>query len=416
MAVVTSALLLLSACGQTAPSGSTSSATVVVYSFQGPEGSALKASSLEYTKQTGNKVDVQLLGRDTYPQKVQLFVASGSGGADLLLTDSSRVPSFAAAGGLSPIDQYINGASGYKWASDVLPIARDEAGFKGQIYMFPTDLASEILVYRSDLIPNPPTTWDEYLTVAKQFTQSINPSSLTKYGTIYSGKVYVAEGSWQSVLWGYGGDFLDPNGKVVIDSPAALASLQYHLSLLRQYHVVPPEIANWEYPETQTALEQGLAPMAAHFNAAMPELSDCSKSPKTCHNIALSALPGGSAGRFTWAFDLGLVMSKKSTNKDAAAKFALWLTGPQGGVFYSKAGGNSPRVSVFNNSTMKAMRPWNPALLSANQSAKGTLRVPQSLEMLDFLRNELQKAFAGQEDAQAVVTNTAKKWRQILGQ
>lgn len=390
--------------------------TPVVWIFAGPEGDALKAAGDAYTRATGKPVDVQVLGRDTFNQKRDLFVASQATGVDLIMTGSSRVPSWADGSLIAPVEQYINADAKYAWESDVFPVARAESSFGGHLFMFPLDTYAEILVYRKDLITAPPKTWDDYLTVSKKFTQSVTPSSPTKYGTAYSGKDYVPEASWFSVLWGYGGDLLDPDGKVVIDSPQAIASLDFHLSLLLKEHVVPPETPNWEYPEIEIGLQQGLLAMASHFPAAMPELEDCAKSPKVCGKVAIAPLPGGTAGQFSAAENLGLVMNPKSTNPQAAADFALWVSGPEGGLAYTIAGGASPRRSVYGNADVAKARPWAADFAKTLESAKGTIRSPKASDLLSSLRDELNKALAGQQDARTTLTNVAKKWRQTLGQ
>jgi multiple sugar transport system substrate-binding protein len=389
---------------------------ITVLMFPGPEGDAMKASTAEYTKQTGNPVDFQLLGRDTYMQKRALILTGGGSGVDLIAGDDFNTPSFAAAGALAPIDDYINGDPTYNLA-DMLQGPKDAAKYNGKTYMFPTDFSTELLFYRTDLIPTPPKTWDEYLQVAKQFTKSVNPQSPTKYGTVYSGKGYISEASWLMPLWDWGGDLLDPSGKVVIDSPAAVSSLDYHLSLLTKWHVVPPETPNSEYPEIQTYLEQGLVAMASQFNAAMPDLQDCTKSPKTCGKIALTAMPAGPVAQVTGAEMLGLWMPANAPQKAAAAAYALWLTGPVGGLFYSKAGGNSPRTSIFSSPEMIKLRPWNPDLLKAMQNSRITMvNNGRESELLTILRNEINKALAGQQDAKKTLDTVAAQWRKLLGQ
>ena len=436
LALAASAVILATACGGTASPAPSNAATVapssapvtsasapvaaggtpVVWIFAGPEGDALKAAGDAYTKATGKPVDVQVLGRDTFNQKRDLFVASQATGVDLIMTGSSRVPSWADGNLIAPVEQYINADPKYNWESDVFPVARAEAAFGDHLYMFPLDTYAEILVYRTDLISTPPKTWDDYLTVAKQFTKSITPSSPTKYGTAYSGKDYVPEASWFSVLWGYGGDLLDSSGKVVIDSPQAVASLDFHLGLLLKEKVVPPETPNWEYPEIEIALQQGLLAMASHFPAAMPELEDCTKSPNTCGKVAIAPLPGGAAGQFSAAENLGLVMNPKAENAQAAADFALWVSGTEGGLVYTKAGGATPRRSVTPTRTSSTARPWAADFAKTLESAKGTIRSPKASDLLASLREELNKALAGQQDAKTTLDNTAKKWREILGQ
>lgn len=390
--------------------------SITAWMFPGPEGDAMKAAAAEYTKITGNPVDLQVLGRDVYTQKRSLYLTGGGSGACLIEGDDFNTASFAAAGALAPWDDYISADPAYK-LDDMLQGAKDASKYDGKMYMLPTDFSTELLFYRTDLIPTPPKTWDEYLQVAQKFTKSITPASPTKYGTVYSGKGYISEASWLIPLWDWGGNLFDDNGKVTIDSPEAVQSLVYHLSLLTKYKVVPPETSNWEYPEIQTALKQGLVAMASQFNAAMPELQDPAKSPITAGKIALTAMPAGPKGQWTGAEMLGLWLTANCPSKDAAAAFALWLTGPEGGLAYSKAGGNSPRTSVFENADMQKLRPWNPDLLKAMTNSRITMvNQARETELLTILRDEMNKALAGQQDAKTTLDNVGAQWRKLLGQ
>jgi ABC-type glycerol-3-phosphate transport system substrate-binding protein len=109
-------------------------------------------------------------------------------------------------------------------------------------------------------------------------------------------------------------------------------------------------------------------------------------------------------------------MNPKAENAQAAADFAMWVSGPEGGLVYTKAGGASPRRSVYANADITAARPWAADFAKTLESAKGTIRSPKASDLLASLREELNKALAGQQDAKTTLDNTAKKWREILGQ
>jgi multiple sugar transport system substrate-binding protein len=87
--------------------------------------------------------------------------------------------------------------------------------YQNKIWAAPyrTDLG--ILYYRKDLVPNPPATYDEMVNQAK----GVSPSKI-KYGYVWQGSQY--EGlvcDFVEVVHGYGGEVIDANNKVVVNSP-----------------------------------------------------------------------------------------------------------------------------------------------------------------------------------------------------
>ena len=94
--------------------------------------------------------------------------------------------------------------------------------YQGQLVAAPLRTDIGLLYYRTDLIPTPPTTWEELTTMGKA------AMAKTKYGYVWQGAQY--EGlvcDFVEVLYGFGGSILDPNDPktVTINSPEGQAAL-----------------------------------------------------------------------------------------------------------------------------------------------------------------------------------------------
>jgi maltose-binding protein MalE len=61
--------------------------------------------------------------------------------------------------------------SAIKEADDIIPAAFDAARIDGKLYGMPLFVESVALIYNKALIPEPPTTWDELVTMAQGVTQ-----------------------------------------------------------------------------------------------------------------------------------------------------------------------------------------------------------------------------------------------------
>ena len=144
----------------------------------GPEAEGLKRVAAAYRERTGVRVEIDEVGRDAYLTAMPTQLLSGASSADVVFVPSTMVAEFAAAGSLEPLDGRV--------AADADLLAT--YGYAGKTYAIPTDVSSHFLYYRSDLIPTPPDTWDEYLAQARQFTRAHAPGSPTLYGAGMAGK------------------------------------------------------------------------------------------------------------------------------------------------------------------------------------------------------------------------------------
>lgn len=388
---------------------------ITVWASTGPEGEALQKSAEVYTGQTGNPVNVVLQARPTYPEKLQTALVGGSQEPDVALIISRDLVPYSAGNFIAPLDDYIAKTADYN-LNDIPEALWPNQQWQGKWYMMPTDLSIETLVYRTDLIPNPPKTWDELLETAKKFTQSINPDSPTKFGWAYSAGPTITEASWMGLLKSSGGAILDEQGNVAVDSPEAIESWTFHVDLLRTHKVTPPDLQAWDYPEILVALQEGVLPMASFFNAGMPVLADCAQTPKFCGKFALVPQPAGPKGSWTRTQTLGLVMNAASSSKDAAWSFMSWVTGPEGALIYTQFGGASPRASVAADPDIAKARPWTTGMLEAAKAPALAIQHQRSKELIDTLHKWQSRAIAGEITPEESLKNAAKEMRAALGQ
>ncbi|ASP20026.1 erythritol/L-threitol-binding protein [Antarctobacter heliothermus] len=389
-------------------------ANVTIWVQSGPEAEALGEVAKAYTENTGNPVTISPQGRAGWRQRYETALAAGSTEFDGVLHISRFVPALAAGGLIAPYDDYIAGAAEYD-ADDFPEIIQSEMKYDGTWYMMPTDITLETLVYRTDLIPEAPETWDDLRENALKFTQSHNPDSPTKYGFAYAGSPGNVMAAFLGIMGGHGGDFLDSQSCVTTDSPEVTAAWKMFVDMKNEDKVTPPDINAWDYPELLVGLQNGTLAQAQFFTAGMPILNDCAQSPDVCENLALVAQPEGPMGSKTRVNPLGVMMNAQSPNKDALWAFLEFATGKEGGVIYSKAGGQSPRSSVLANEEVASERPWVPEVLKASKAGMGTLRIAESREVAEAFDRYAQQAIAGQITPEESLIKAAEEMRAILG-
>jgi multiple sugar transport system substrate-binding protein len=334
--------ILLTGCPKSAP-------PIQLIIRDGPEASAMQVVAHAFEQKTRIPVEIRILGRDTYLHAVRAQLLSHDTDIDICFVPSSMIGALASAGALEPLETFI------KSDADLFATY----GLGGHTFGLPTDISTFFLYYRSDLIPNPPATWQELRQVAAQYTRSLNNTSPTAYGLGFSGKGPEEPPKvFYPILWSFGGDVI-ADQVVTIDRPAAHQAAEYYQELLTS-GVAAPDLVTWSYPDVVKALENGSIAMAAPmWNAAY---YDILKGPSRFrHVIKVAPLPGtshhGLVSRTNFQHAWTLVVSSHSPHKADAAQFVAFATGRNGGRIYALAGGTPARKSILDDPALQARRP-----------------------------------------------------------
>lgn len=335
---------------------------VTIQMFSGPESQAMLPVvaywNENYSDETGIEVKQISMSRVGYNEKIQSQLVSGSEIPDVIHSFSLSLGKFKQF--LHPLNDFLNdselmtGPDGETYSkSDMLKAAMDTVSLSdGQVLMIPKDMSELIMFYRTDLIEEPPTTWEEYVEVAKKFTKKLNPDSPTQYGNIVQGKYEL----WNfctalEVIWPYGASiFKEGTTEPNFDNEATVKAFEVYEKLAETF---PPGVQNAEFPEVLSALQMGQVPLAIQWNAAYPILSDPEQSPLVAGKIAIAAPPGvkkadGSIDRDMYLHTINLAINKNSKNKEEAFKFLAWASFGEGAKMYMDAGGSSPLIELWS--------------------------------------------------------------------
>ena len=385
----------------------------VIWAKSGPEGDALIAAAQAYKEKTGKTVSIVIQGRANYRSAYNTALLAGSRDLDAVHDVAFVIPSLAAGGHIVSVDSYLQKHADYD-VNDFQDVVQREMKFNDKWYMFPSDISSESLVYRTDLIGEAPKTWDELIEVAKKFTKSINPNSPTEFGYAFAAAPGVLEGTFQGIMKAYGATLVEEDGTIRIDDPKTVEAFQVFTDMRNKHRVVPSDVIAWDYPELLTALQEGIVPMAAFFTAGMPVLVDPSQSPKVAGNIAYSRQPAGPYGAFTRINPLGFMVNAKGQNTEGAIEFLIWLTGKEGSYIYTKAGGSSPRKSVLEREEFYSARPWYPEMLKAAEQGVGSIRLAEQAMIRNTFNKWASQALNGDMSVQQAFSEAAKELKGLL--
>jgi multiple sugar transport system substrate-binding protein len=205
----------------TAACGSSSSgkgpASIVYYSPLDPNGTNVKAAKTCSEQSHGSyniSITPEANSSDASRQLIVQRLAAHDGDYSLLNMDTIWTSEFAAAGWLKK----FTGADRQEALSGVLPIAAQSAEYKGNLYAVPLNTNAQLLWYRKDLVPHPPSTWAEMIADAKKLPAS--DGLIEEQGAQYEGYTV-----WfNSVLASAGGEVVNAQGKPVLGHPAVVAA------------------------------------------------------------------------------------------------------------------------------------------------------------------------------------------------
>jgi multiple sugar transport system substrate-binding protein len=340
----------------------------------GPEEAALRAVTEVYNAKAGlaaeNKVELLFTSREGFFDKLQVDLAAGSTAFDVNLIATYSIGKYAPF--MEPVT--LSDEAGSVFGDTVLKTMQ----YDGKQYGVPTDLSLHFLYYRKDLIdalladdaakakyaeiaqkylgealqPKSPEewTWRDFAANALYFSQSVNPDSPTRYGTVIQMKNLLFNmmvfHSWPR---SYGADWMDDAGNITVDSEAYRTALEM-AKMLYDAGATPADSTSYEYAEANAAFSAGQVAAMVQWNAAATDLTTA--QPTT----ASFAPPSGPEGRFTHIHGLGLGINKASDNKEGAAAFLTWLSTEEAALAYAKAGG-APGLTAETAAKIAADRP-----------------------------------------------------------
>ena len=208
-------------------------------------------------------------------------------------------------------------------------------------------------------------TWDDFMATALFFTKSINPDSPVTYGTVLQMKnllfnIMIFEGSVAS----FGGDWLDADGNVTVDSDAFKKALDVYKKIADE-EATPGDSNSYEYGEANAAFGTGQVAFMLQWSAAYAELIDPKQYPAIEGKFDITHEPAGPDGIKTHFHTLGLGLNKASDKKDEAKRFLAYLATPEAMTMYTKEGGQPPVI----DSIMQAVASGRPDMLMMGDNA-----------------------------------------------
>jgi multiple sugar transport system substrate-binding protein len=436
--------------------------TVTLLTFDGPQvAEPLKRRAPDFEKLTGAKINVDAVAFQEIYDKALLDMSTGTNSYDAFVFNPQWLGDFVGPGYLEDITSRVTTDPVVDW-NDVGPFFRDfNATYGGKTYTIPLDGDFHMVYYRSDLIQNPPKTWDEYLTIAAEHDgKDLNGDGTPDYGSCIAKKVgqqsfwwiiSVAGGILQTQGTGQGAFFDTANMNPLFNNAAFAKALETYKKTM---DYGPPDEINLGVGDTRGLFTTGRCALSldwgdigtlaldpatstvqdkvgAVITPGWKEVLDrttgnlvpCDAT--TCPNAVdgVNYAPFASFGGWSGAINAAAAQDKK----DAAYAFLAYMSAPAQSsedVTLGKTGYNPYRTSHFENTA-----PWKAVGMSDAAAANYLgaikaslqnpnmildLRIPKTVEYEQVVLDKaVSQYIAGELTAQEAMAQITAGWNEI---
>lgn len=279
----------------------------------------------KFTKQTGIKVTLEVIGWNDLQTRIQTAATSGQA-PDVVNIGNTWATSLQATGAFMPYDPAAMKAIG--GADKFVTTALNTGGAPGKpVTSVPLYGLAYGLYYNRKMFADAgltaPTTWEEMVADAKKLTSaSTGVTGMTLAAGSYTENSHFAFiNSAQN-----GASLFDASGKPTFTGSGVVDGIKRYLDLMQSDRVA--NIANSQYTDAAKSIADfanGKAAMVISQNNAD---STISASGMTSDRYGVVPFPAPAAGKKIASFIAGINLSifKNSKNKDAALQFVKFMT------------------------------------------------------------------------------------------
>lgn len=389
----------------------------------GPFETAIQKQWADFQRTTGCPLRLESASLDLNPLVDTLFTHEGlkDGTWDLafVVTDwladaveSGALRDLSASMRADPVPDYPEG-----WA----PALTGMQQFGDAIYGLPYHNGPECLVYRTDLFTDSkeqaafaarfgyplaaPRTWDQFEDIARFFTRPDAGLAGIVFAAFPDGHNSVYDFCLQ--LWSRGGELHDAAGRPTLDTPEAVAALDFYRRIVNDRAMTPPGQEEIDSVKSGELFASGAVAMMVNWFgfAAVCEQPGCPVKGKTGVTTLPSAEGFPPASLIVYWL---LAVAAGSPHLDVAYAFARHCCTPAMDKLTTLEGGIGCRLSTWNDPAVNALIPFYAELPRLH---RGTRTLPRSraLPALSHIIDEAVQAAITTDEPSAAILGRAQE-------
>ncbi|AFY66694.1 ABC transporter substrate-binding protein [Geitlerinema sp. PCC 7407] len=330
---------------------------------------------------------------------------------DLVYMDIVWVPKYAAAGWLLPLSDRVTDED----LNDYLEADLEGGRYDGELYRIPFRTDAGMLYYRRDLLEEagfePPETFDDLMRISK----ALQNAGEATWGFVWQGNQYeglVAD--YVEILEGYGGFWIDPDTREIgLDQPAAIASVEFLLSTIRE-GISPPGVTTYQEEETLRLFQNGSTVFLRNWPYVWPEVNR--EDSPIAGKVALKAMvhaPGENSGACKGGWGFGI--AKSSRHPDEAWKVVEFFSRAESQKQFVLENGYVPsRKSLFRDADILAKYSYYDELIDVVEQSVLRPPIGQYDQASDILQRYLSSALTGIQTPEQAMRAAAAETRRLL--
>lgn len=380
---------------------------------------ALKKVLPRFTEKTGIEVNLDILPYPTLQEKQFTVMTQQSGALDGVHVDCVWMGQYAGQGWISPVDDLVAETDpDYLMLDDFHPnVLSEQCKWEDKLYGLPFINAIHTLYYRTDIFEKhglkPPETWEELRETAKVINEAESKNGV--YGVTFMGKRGVQLlCTYVNFLGAFGSNFYDDKYVATLDTPEAIAALEFFKSLIPYAN---PGVLSQDWDECFATFAAGNAAMNIQWQNAAPGLADPSKS-QIIGKWGITLTPGnkladGSIRRSPTFGGWGFCIAADSKNREAVWELILWATSLEMEKELAAAMPSS-RKSVLGDPEFQKKYIEYETMLKSYDYAMGRPRIPEWPQMADLIEAALSEAMTGAKTPEQALKDVNPLLNEIL--
>ena len=383
-----------------------------------PQFDGLMLRDEEFTELTGIETEWTFIPFGSLQEKINAEGVAANGAFDVVnYLDSWGPPN---AHWLTRIDEQMarDGISMERYPS---AFARS-AQFEGETLGFPLRAHPQLLFYRKDLIPEPPTSWAEVVEVGKKLKETnpdVAPLALYYNNDGNRQNLFI----WINFLWAAGADVFNDDWTAAWASDAGIKATEDYIALHTVHGVTNPNSLAFVEQDARQSFMQGKSAMIPVWWWAYSGFYNPDSSTLTKDQVGFVGMPSYNGTTKTYAISMPFSISTYSKNQEAAWEFLKWLSNPE----MDKANATVREVKgkkIVNNVVTHITSLTDPDVNAANDGIQAAAwdslkesdimpQIPEWPEVGDILSAAIAEAAAG-GDVRALMTAAAERSDKVL--
>ncbi|MFD1717858.1 ABC transporter substrate-binding protein [Georgenia deserti] len=345
------------------------------------------------------RVEAASVPYPTFGQTI-LTQMGGGEGPDLVRFDMPEFESASAAGLLAPLDDLVD-VSQYELLEQPDQFMVHDGVRHGIIF----EASNYAMFYNRDLIPDPPTTYDEFFATAQSVTDG------DVFGLAFRQTEAEEAGVWQDIfnyVYGFGGAWSDGEN-LTINSPENLEGLQAYQDLY-DANVIPrgADAATFRrmFAEGKVGMEINNGGYATHLASESPDLN---------FDVAPIPFPENRPG----AILAPIVINESSESQEEAATFIRWALEPENQVSLQELlGASSVATPTERSESSLDEMPYLPTFDELTSSSLPHVVLgfeDQTPEIRRIVVQNVIAALQGNVDLQTALDNAQQEASDLVG-